>query len=265
MVRAVPRIRSLRGKVYGEAERADLIGRFMAARDRAEAGDPSAAQDRLAVAHDYEAATPIVSLSRSPVDGEVFETSLDTFGLDGMWWAYDYDYRPYVEPITSMFAWTGSMQLDGPVDAVQVKAMVGPEVPFVLERILDHPAITAVVSSVLVGEHVGYPVVYYVDGPPPLDIERVNDWGHTTYSIVRADGSPSSGQATEYDFGKDFELGQWLDRGKLQWIAPGDIDLTLRSGRAGCPFVDLPGERRRQYIEGGERRFAEEIRLPTRR
>lgn len=261
----MPRIRSLRGKVYSTTERADLIGRFTAARDRSESGDRSAAAERLAIVKEYEAATPIVSLSRSPVGGEVFETSLDTFDLDGMWWAYDYDYRPYVEPTTSFFAWSGAMQIDRPVDHVHVKAMVGPEVPFVLERLLDHPAITAVVSSVLVGEHVGYPIVYYVDGTPPLDIERVNDWGHSTYTIVRPDGSLSSGHATEYDYGKDFELGRWLDSGKLQWIAPGDIDLTLRSGREGCPFLDLPGERRRQYIEDGVRRFAEEIKLPTRR
>ena len=264
MVRGVPRIRSLRGNVYSETERADLVGRFVSARDRAEAGDRTGADHRLAIAREYEAATPIVSLSRSPVDGAVFETSLDTVGLDGMWWFYEYDYRPYVEPSESMFAWSGSMQIDGPVDMVQTKAMVGPEVPFVLERMLQHPAITAVVSSVLVGEHVGYPVVYYVDGQPPLDIEWVNDWGHSTYSIVRADGSPSSGQATEYDFGKDFDLGPWLDNGKLRWIAPGDLDLKVRSGRAGCPFLDLAGERRRQYIEGGQRRFAEEIQLPSR-
>src|SRR3954452_17410217 len=215
-----------------------------------------------AVAREYEAATPIVALSRSPYDGQVFESSLDNFGLDGMWWAYEYDYRPFVPPIRSFFAWTGAMTLDGPVPDVPLKAMVGPEVPFVLPRMLKHPAVRAVVSSVLIGEHVGYPIVYYAD-PVPLDLERVNDWRHSLYYVPKSDGSPGTGHAAEYDYDKDFELAPWLASGKLQWIAPADLGLTLRTGESGCPYIGLQGERRRQYLQGGERWFAREVKFPT--
>lgn len=247
----MPRIRSLRGKVYTEAERADLIGRFLGGRLRAESGDATMVATQTAIVREYEAATPIVSVSRSPIDGDVFETSLDTFGLDGMWWAYEYDYRPFVEATATTFAWTGSMQLEGSIDGVRLKTMIGPQVPFVLPRILSHPGMTAVVSSVLIGEHVGYPVVYFIDGPLPRDLERVNDWGHDHYLGVRSDGSPMTARSTEYDLDKDFDLEPWIGNGRLRWIEPGDIDLTLRDRPDGCPFLGLVGARQRQYIQNG--------------
>jgi hypothetical protein len=116
-----------------------------------------------------------------------------------------------------------------------------------------------VVSSVLVGEHVGFPVVYFAD-PVPLDLERADDWGHDHYSYVRANGGPGTAHAIENDLQKDYELGPWLEGGKLAWIAPGDIELALRQGSAGCPFVGLTGDRRRQYIRAGERWCADDAR-----
>jgi hypothetical protein len=253
--------RSKRGLPFTRPERAALLERFRAAWTAVEAAelradpDVEAAADgrrRMAeVAGEYVEAVPIVAVSRSPVDGEVFETSLDTYGVDGLWWAYDYEYRPWVAPPRTFFAWTGSLKLDGPVPEWSLKAMVGPEVPFVLPRILDHPAISAVVSTIGVGPHVGYPIAYFAD-PVPQDLERVDDWGHRSYSFVRPDGSPGSAHSTQDDAEKDFELRRWLDEGKLLWIAPGDASLTLRRGADGCPFLELPGERRRRYIQEGD-------------
>ena len=267
----MPRIWSKRGAVYSKAERIDMLVRFYEAWNRAERADeaqdePSAQQARgeaTSIARIYESATPVVSLSRSPFSGKVFESSLDNFDIDGLWWAYEFDYRPHIPPVATFFGWTGAMKLEGPIPNVPLKSMVGPEVPFVLPRLLDHPAIKAVVSSVLVGEHVGFPVVYYADPVPPK-LERVDDWGHALYSTTKPDGSPTAGHSVEYDYDKDFELGPWLASGKLQWIAPGDIDLTVCSGEKGCPFVALEGQRHRQYIQGGERWFAREVAFPTR-
>ncbi len=253
----MPTVRARRGTPFHAAERAAILARFRAGWetiDRARELHDAEAEARREMAEAAEAyvdAVPIVVLSRSPFTGEVFETSLDIDGIDGLWWAYDYDYRPWVEPPRGLFAWTGALKLGGPIPTWSLKAMVGPEVPFVVPRILDHPAIRAVVSSVLVGEHVGFPIVYYADPVPP-DLERVDDWGHRFYSFVRPDGTPASAHSVQNDAAKDYDLGPWLDRGKLQWIVPGDLTLELVGGRDGCPYLDLPGERRRRYVQEGD-------------
>lgn len=51
----------------------------------------------------------------------------------------------------------------------------------------------------------------------------------------------------------------WLDSGKLLWIAPGDDHLELRSGSAGCPYLNLTGERRMQYVSGRQVWFGDEL------
>jgi hypothetical protein len=253
----VPTIRAKRGNAFSEEERRAILDRFRAAWSVVDAGDAdratidAARAEMAAAAAEYVAGVPIVSLSRCPITGQVFETSLDIHGIDGIWWGYDYDYRPYVEPIPTFFAWTGAMQLDGPIPEWSLKAMVGPAAPFVLPRLLDHPHLRAVVSSVLVGEHIGFPIVYYAS-PIPHDLERVDDWGHRFYYFTRADGTPGSDHSVQDDDEKDFDLGPWLDRGKLSWIAPGDLSLTLRQGRDECPYLNLPGERRRRYIQEGD-------------
>lgn len=252
-------MRARRGSPFDSAERTAILDRFRAAWQAREAADLTgdapavelARHEMATAAEAYVDAVPIVPLSRSPLNGSLFETSLDTFGIDGLWWAYEYDYRPYVEPPRDLFAWTGAMKLDGAIPAWSLKAMIGPDVPFVLPRILDHPAVTAVVSSVLVGEHIGFPIVYYADPQPP-DLERVDDWGHSSYTYLRPDGSPASAHSIQDDAEKDFALRPWLDRERLLWIAPGDESLTLHRGASGCPYVDLPGERRRRYVQEGE-------------
>jgi hypothetical protein len=254
----VPTIRSLRGSAFTQPERDVLVGRFREAWLRREAADDAgdlatkaaATAEITGIVDEYRAGIPIVSLSRCPFSGEVFETALDIYGIDGPWWAYEYEFRPYVEPPATFFAWTGAMQLDGPIPDWSLKAMVGPAVPFVLPRILEHPDVRAVVSSVLVGEHVGYPIVYFAQ-PTPLTLERVDDWGHAGHLVERPDGGPAYLHAVKSDDENDYDLARWIERGKLSWIEPGDLGLTLRNEIAGCPYVGLPGERRRRYVQEG--------------
>jgi hypothetical protein len=244
---------------FDEQTRRAIIDRYRAAFDRqwkAEIADDAeteraASAEMKAAVKDYVDGVPIMAISRDPWTGDVFETSLDTHGLDGLWWAYEREYRPWVDPPPGFFAWTGALAYDGPLPEWTMKAMPGPEVPFVLPRILEHPDIKAVISSVLIGEHVGFPVVYFARGAHP-GIERVDDWGHRSYTYLRADGSPTSEHSVQDDDEKDFDLGPWLDSGKLLWIAPGDASLTLRTGREDCPFLGLEGERRRRYLQEGK-------------
>jgi hypothetical protein len=259
----MPAVRARRGTPFTAEERAGLVARFREAWQEKEAAGfrhdrdaTEAARRAMAAAvAEYVDAVPIVALSRSPLSSKVFETSLDTFDLDGPWWAYEYEYRPYVEPPPDLFAWTGSLKVDGPLPGWTPLAMPGPDVPFVLPRILDQPGITAVISAVRVGPHVGFPVAYYADPQPP-GLERADDWGHRLHQFLREDGTPTSAHQVEDDAEKDFDLRPWLVQEKLLWIAPADETLELHRGADGCPYVGLPGERRRRYLEDGKSWFA---------
>jgi len=259
MIEGMHAIRARRGQPFTLAERSGILDRYRdgwQAHEAAEDAYDEAGQDRAngvmsEAAARYIDAVPIVSLSRSPFSGEPFETSLDIHGIDGLWWSYEDDYRPHVVHERTFLAWTGSMKLNGPLSDWSLKAMVGPEVPFVMPRILSQPDVRAVVSSVLVGDHVGMPVVYFAD-PAPDDLERVDDWGHRFHYYTRADGTVVSAHSVQDDDEKDFDLVPWFRRGKLLWIEPGDPDLRLRSDPDGCPYFGLDGERRRRYIKGGK-------------
>jgi hypothetical protein len=255
--------RARRGTPFTAEERAELLARFRTAWEAAEAAelarperDATAFRRELAeVAAAYVDAVPIVGVSRSPLSGDVFETSLDTFGLDGLWWAYDYEYRPYVPPPPDLYGWTGALKVDGPLPGWSLKAMPGPDVPFVLPALLAHPGMVAVVSAIRVGTHVGFPICYYAD-PQPDGLERVDDWGLRSFTYRRPDGSFAGGHAVQADEDKDFDLRPWLASGRVRWIAPDDASLELRSGPDGCPYLDLPGERRRRYVQEGRTWFA---------
>lgn len=45
--------------------------------------------------------------------------------------------------------------------------------------------------------------------------------------------------------------------GQLLWIAPGDEAMELKTGVAGCPYVDLEGSRLPQLVQDGERWYSE--------
>ena len=89
---------------FGADERRAIIDRYRRAweaketADRADDADAErAARDEMAVAaKNYVEGVPIVGLSRDPFTGDVFETSIDTFDLDGLWWAYEREHRPWV-------------------------------------------------------------------------------------------------------------------------------------------------------------------------
>jgi hypothetical protein len=251
--------RAVRGKPFDATERAALLERFFAAYRAADAAelarperDASPYRAEMAeLARAYVDAVPILPVSRSPLSGELFETSLDTFGIDGLWWAYDHEYRPYVPRPADLYGFSGALKVDGPLPDFSLKAMPGPDVPFVLPALMAHPGMVAVLSAVRIGTHVGFPITYWAL-PQPDGVERVDDWGARSFTYQRADGSMASGHAVQADGDKDFDLGPWLASGRLRWISPGDESLTLRAGADGCPYLDLPGERRRRYLQEGD-------------
>ncbi len=198
----------------------------------------------------YRALVPRVPLSRSPVTQEVFGHSLDFLGLDGLWWDAESPVRPLANNPADLVAFTGALRLDDEVERTRHLVKPGPAVPFVMPEILTREGVVAVVSSQTIGAHFGYVIVYFA-ADYPADAPRANDWGGDSFDIVDAGGSIGRGEESDSGDDYDFELGPWLDQQKLLWISPGDLDLTLQSGRAGCPYLGLAGVKEIQHIREG--------------
>lgn len=204
----------------------------------------------------YLEGLPVRDLSRCPFTGKKFSLAIDDLGLDGLWWNFDAPKRPENELPATYFALDGALKLGGEPEKAPFFCSPGPDVPFVLPRLLEFIQVKAVISSVQIGPHTAYPIVYYAD-PMLYGEKRVNDWGTQRYwetgSIIPELWTPGqyvslTPVTSEYDF----DLEPWIKAGKLLWIAPGDTSLTLRGHVSRCPFLDLPGSRRLKFIRDGK-------------
>jgi hypothetical protein len=199
----------------------------------------------------YVERTPVVPISRCPFTHEVFQPSLDAFGFDGLFWKYDAAARRSEIMRGSVFAFTGAARVVEPVEPAPFLVRPGPEVPFVVPRMLNREEIRAVISSVPIGRHTGYAIVYY-SAEPVMDLERFNTWGLDYYDLEVDEDvfGWNSAEPVLQDY--DFDLAPWIEQGRLLWIAPGDGNLELREGIAGCPYLNLQGRRLPLCIQGGE-------------
>ncbi|MBU7006560.1 hypothetical protein [Phosphitispora fastidiosa] len=204
----------------------------------------------------YLEGLPVRDLSRCPFTGEKFSLAIDDLGLDGLWWNFDAPKRPENQLLATYFALDGALKLGGEPERAPFLCSPGPDVPFVLPRLLEFVQVKAVLSSFKIGPHTAYPIVYYAD-PMLYGEKRVNDWGTKRYwetgSIIPELWTPGqyvtlTPDASEYDF----DLASWIKAGKLLWIAPGDASLTLHGHISSCPYLDLPGSRRLKFIRDGK-------------
>ncbi len=166
---------------------------------------------------------------------------IDTYGLDGWFWRYRSSARRAPESLPSTWlAMAGAMRIQPPVEDLPYVAMPGPDVPYVVPKMLATPGVRAVIAEVPVGGHTGWAITYF--GPREDVPMLVNLWGTDSYP-VRGHEWATWGATMPWLPDYDFDLRPWLDSGSLLWIEPGDTSSALRSGADGCPFVDLPGER----------------------
>ncbi|SHK16441.1 hypothetical protein SAMN02745975_03786 [Geosporobacter subterraneus DSM 17957] len=208
------------------------------------------------LAQDYLALVPTRKLSRCPFTGEVFNIPIDDQGLDGLWWNNEHPIRPWSDLLSTFFALDGALKPQGPVEVFPFICAPGPDVPYVIPRILEYVQVKAVISSFKVGNHTAYAVTYFSD--PPLDsVMRVNEWGANFYW---ESGTPfpemlSPGQRIQLTPDPqewDFDLAPWIKAGKVLWIAPEDEALVLRSTIYDCPYLNLPGSRKPKYLQNGK-------------
>lgn len=203
---------------------------------------------------EYQAGVPIVPLSRCPFCQTVISHSLDTFGLDGLWWKYNASIRPEYQKNTLCSHYlqlSGAVRLSQPVEKLPTVVSPGPEVPFVLPRLLSNPLVRAVISSTEVGIHQAYPIFYFTESKNE-EFELFDMWGTDYYKWVNGNGELTWGEAPELTRHYDFQIEVWIERGKLLWISPGDEALKLNNEVKGCPYLNLAGRQERLYIQDGE-------------
>lgn len=196
----------------------------------------------------YLSDLPSIALSRCPFTGIEMHHSFDALGLDGLWWQRDDPVRPEIEPDAGQYfvGLTGAVACRPPLEQTPCLVVPGPDVPFVIPRLLRAPDTKAVIRQIGVGGHVAYAIAYFSQARIALDA-RPTIWGTKVRSMNMDewDEDPADDE-TDYDF----DLAPWLSEEKLLWIAPHDEALTLRHGLP-CPYVDLQGRRLIQRLQNG--------------
>jgi hypothetical protein len=120
----------------------------------------------------------------------------------------------------------------------------------VLPAVLSPDHVTAVVSTVLIGGHTGYAILYFTD-KEPSPAPRPDNWGMDHWELLSRSGSFDWGESAPAVQKADFELAPWIEKKKLLWIRKEDRTLTLQSGTAGCPYLGSTGTHRIQRIRAG--------------
>jgi len=198
----------------------------------------------------YQDGLPWPAISRCPFSGRVIRQPIDTFGLDGPWWDHERPARPIVDQTDTLFAVTGAVHIEGEPPVTPFLCKPGPGAPYVAPRLFASPEVRAVVSSLLVGRHIAYPVIYFAQDTP-WDLARINTWGLDHYSAELPHGEGYSVSVADDPRDFDFDLEFYIRSGRLLWIAPGDETLTLRSTVEACPYLGLPGSRRPVGLRDG--------------
>jgi len=205
---------------------------------------------------DYMDILPLLSISRCPFTGDIVNMQIDIDGLDGLWWNFDAPKRPKTDLSITFFAMDGAMQLDNEVKIVPFLCSPGPEIPFVIPRLLSYIQVKAVLSTIKVGNHTGFIMIYFAE-PMLEEVVRINDWGSgryfdsfSTFNNTVTPGNYIEAESDELDY--DFDLEPWIKSGKLMWIEPGDTTMTLKSVVSHCPYLHLVGNQNTQYIQMGE-------------
>lgn len=201
---------------------------------------------------------PRVVVSACPHCGEPLRRAFDPWGLDGPWWG-EHDLCEYGEPSACEHfrVLLGALRVgQGDVPArTLMQSYPGPEVPFVVPRLLELPTMIAVVGE-LTMERGGpaYPIAYFSEQPIE-GAELHQPWRRTMFWYQRDGHDAWSARNDVWDF----ELGPWVDRDLLRWVILRDDDPVPRvhkaSDGASCPLVGLPGERAPQVVLDGDRDF----------
>ncbi|MEZ6235173.1 MAG: hypothetical protein R3B68_13375 [Phycisphaerales bacterium] len=193
---------------------------------------------------------PVVAMSTCPFTGKPLMRSFDPFGLDGPWWQPGAQ-RFAPTPSFTFCVLRGAVHLQGKrVIGPALEAAIGPEVPYVIPRLLALSNMTAVIGELSMSPgYKVYTIAYFADPKPPAK-DLTADWPDTSYTYKTLFGE--GGTVIPVDVW-DFDLKPWIAKGKLRWCVPGSGNETVAppaprsiTGAQDCPYLDLKG--RREYL-----------------
>ncbi len=204
----------------------------------------------------YYAVLPVLTLGVCPVCGTPTRWAIDTWGLDGLWWAEHHrGVPPGPQSCPHLRVITGAVSLQGkPPRGVSFSySYPGPEVPYVVPAMLELPGMVAVVRSMpMANGYRAYPITYYSPEPPPRAL-LVPWWGRRIATTSQGPGGFGWGVTTDP---WDFELQPYVERGVLRWMDPPTLIEALSERPASAfPFAGLPGAREPQELRGIQRRL----------
>jgi len=239
-----------------ENRRAQLLRQFSMAQqayDRAaDKGNMTAMsqarREREQIRATYYEELPRITASCCPFDGKPLVRTFDPFGFDGFWWQPD-AMPPELPACTHFCVLRGAVHFQGKKPrggAFEVHP--GPEVPYVIPRLLEMEGMIAVISQteMLAGYRV-FLIAYFARRRPPVQ-ELTADWPRKIFTYTT-------------DFGEvgwqfpndpwDFELRPWALEGKLRWCLPGSDNTGLSDDPPEqCPYLAIEGQRTRIVIKG---------------
>jgi hypothetical protein len=197
---------------------------------------------------------PRYMFGRCPVCNTPLEQVFDPWGLDGFWWQGKLSgLCPKPSGCEHFRVLCGALNLNGhPPQGGKSESYPGPEVPYVIPKTLNYSTMVAVISSIpMANGYTAYPISYFSSEKPPTTA-LANPWTKTTCNFINPrDGKPAWTIMTDP---WDFELMPWVEKGKIQWIEPGDAKNVLKSAPGSkCPYVGLKGLRLRQVIKNDKR------------
>lgn len=196
---------------------------------------------------EYDNSLPERVLSRCPWCGDPLIGRIDDYGLDGPFWNQTGG-SPVSKACSHYLTFLGGLHYQGKEPTAKETGFwneihSGPEVPFVVPRLMSLKGMRATLSSMPIqqGDYMAYLVGYFANPPvAPEDGHQV--WLRRAYYYKNQDGHVFANTRTDP---WDFDIIKWLDRDPwvLGWITPGDESLHIRTGATGCPYTNLKGRR----------------------
>ena len=192
-----------------------------------------------------------IPVSRCPICDADLKVTIDLAGFDGPWWWTTCPVDlPAHKSCQHFQVFLGAVHLRGtePEESSE-SVMVGPAMPFVVTRLLEHPTAKAVVSELKMHEgHTVFIIAYYSETPFP-QTESHQEFRHESYALLDDEGEIEFAEHKHDRW--NFDLNLWFEADQLVWIAPGDTSLVLKSDLA-TPYNGLDGTKMNQVLEYGE-------------
>jgi hypothetical protein len=194
-------------------------------------------------------------MSVCPFCGELLERAFDPWGLDGPWWGEGSLCKYSEPPACDHFrVLLGALQLaDDAVPArVVMKSFPGPDVPFVVPRLLDLGLVAVVGALTMDRGGPAYPIAYFSEAPVDPGLLH-QPWRRTTMWYERDGREVWSARNDPWDF----DLAPHVAAGKVVWVLLDEQPPRVHRAADGesCPFVGLPGQREPQVVADGARSF----------